>query len=361
MKEMGAPITGVGMQAHFWDCCRPSVDELVKNVNVVAQAGLPIRFTEYDFGGNLSQAQQAADFIKVLTIAFSHPSISGMISWGLSDDGAWRDNTGFFDASHKPKLAADTLLYFTKKLWATNFDSEMIDSNTIDFNAYYGDYEIELAFGDTVKVFTIPCLKENKDSVFTLYENDAILMGAQLVRTELVNENLVRLIFDKSIESNSLVRSNFKFFSVSDVALNSVEIDPDNTNAVLLSLSKNVTKGDYISVSYFPGNMKATDGSKTNAFGPDAISNPDFNVGIPLVNSKSFKVFPNPATSILNIEYNKAPYQVSLYNSLGVLVHSEISNNESLSFSIDKFIKGLYVIRIKDSENAFITQKVLLK
>ena len=361
IKEMGGPVTGVGMQAHFWDCCRPNVDELVKNVNIVAEAGLPIRFTEYDFGGNLTQAQQAADFIKVLTIAFSHPSISGMISWGLSDDGAWRENTGFFDARHKPKLAADTLLYYTKKLWATNFDSSMNNGNKLVFNAYYGDYEIEVVFDDTIKVFTIPCLKENADSVFTLVENEAKLKGPELVDTELKSGNSIRLVFDKPIQSSSLNRSNFKFFSKSSIGLDALQMDPDDSNAIILSLSKNVTKGDYISVSYFPGSLSAEDNSKADPFGPEAIYNPENTVGILVINERTIKVYPNPATSILNIEYDKAPYQVSLYNSLGVLVHSEVSNSQSIRFGVGQFKKGLYLVRIKDSKNSFTTQKVMIE
>lgn len=361
MKEMGAPVTGVGMQAHFWDCCRPNIDELVKNVNIVASAGLPIRFTEYDYGGNLTQAQQAADFIKVLTIAFSHPSITGMICWGLSDDGAWRENTGFFDADHKPKLAADTLLYYTKKKWATNFDSTIENGNTLDFNAYYGDYEIEVPFGDTVKVFTIPCLKVNKDSVFTLYEKDARLKGPQFTGNELVEKNLVRVFFDKPIDGSSLVRSNFKFFSTTQVGLNSVEIDPDHENAILLSLSKDVTRGDYISVSYFPGSLAAIDGSKADAFGPEAIANPKSPVAATIFNERMLKVYPNPVTSVLNIEYDKVPYQVSLYNSLGVLVQSEISCTELFRLQVGQLRKGIYLIRISDNKNSMITKKVILE
>lgn len=361
MKEMGAPITGVGMQAHFWDCCRPSVDELVKNVNIVAQAGLPIRFTEYDYGGNLTQAQQAADFIKVLTIAFSHPSITGMISWGLSDDGAWRDSTGFFDSSHKPKLAADTLLYYTKKKWATNFDSNITGETPLEFSAYYGDYEIEVAFGDTIKVFTIPCLKANKDSVFVLNESNARFKGPELVSKKLVNYNSVLLEFDKPIKSGSLKRSNFKFFSNSKVGLNTIQTDPDNPNAIILTLSMNVTKGDYISVSYFPGSLLATDASKAEAFGPEAISNPENTVGISEINEREVKVFPNPATSVLNIEYDLAPYQVTLFNSVGVMVHSETSNSESLRLNVGQLTKGLYLIRIKDSEKNTISKKVLIE
>ena len=172
---------------------------------------------------------------------------------------------------------------------------------------------------------------------------------------------LVRLFFDKPIDNNSLVRSNFKFFSTTQVNLNSVEIDPNNENAVLLSLGKNVTKGDYISVSYFPGNLTAVDGSKSAAFGPEAIYNPDSTVGIKLTNERTFKVYPNPATNILNVEYDNAPYQVSIYNSIGVLMHTENSNSEWLKLGVGQFKEGLYLIQIKDSENNLTTQKVLLK
>jgi len=361
IKAMGGPVTGVGMQSHYWDGFRVNVDELVKNVNIVAEAGLPIRITEYDYAGDITQKQQSDDFIKVLTVAFSHPSITGMISWGLSDDGAWRTNTGFFDAKHKPKLAADTLLYFTQKKWATNFDSEITGENPLEFNAYYGDYEIEVAFGDTVKVFTISCLKSNKDSVFVLNENNARLKGPELVSKALINLNSVRLEFDKPIKSSSLTRRNFKFFSNTKVGLNAIKPDPENPNAVILTLSANVTQGDYISVSYFPGNLMAEDGSRAEAFGPEAIYNPETPVAATVFNERTLRVYPNPATSVLNIEYYKAPYRVSLYNSLGALVQSEISNTGLFQLQVGQFRKGMYLIRISDNENSFIMKKIILE
>lgn len=366
IKENGGPVTGVGMQAHFWDCCRPNVDELVKNINIVAEAGLPIRLTEYDYSGIISQAQQASDLIMVLKIAFSHPSISGMISWVLKDSpdvNGWRPSSGYFNLDYTPKLTADTLLYYTKKLWATNFDSEMTSSNKIDFNAYYGDYEIEVAFGDTVKVFTIPCLKENADSVFVLNEGDAKLKGPQLVSKELVKDNLVRLSFDKPIESSSLLRSNFKFFSNSEVGLNTVKPDSDNANAILLSLSKNVTKGDNISVSYFPGNLSAKDGSIAEAFGPEGILNPvATNLAIESMdNTNCLKVYPNPATNKVNIEFSVTPYTASIFNSLGENLLSQVSNSESITLDVSTFKPGIYFIRVQDSNQRITNQKVIIK
>jgi GH35 family endo-1,4-beta-xylanase len=360
IKAKGAPVTGVGMQAHFWDCCRPNIDELVKNVNIVAEAGLPIKFTEYDYGGNLSQKEQTADFIKVLTIAFSHPSIDGMICWALSDKGAWRENTGFFDANHKPKLAADTLLYYTKTKWATNFDSVMTNGNTLSFNAYYGNYTITVSFNDTVKVFTIPCIKENADSVFTLYEADALLKGPELVKAELNGEDTVRLLFDKPINSNSLKRSEFKFFSNYKIGIKDIQVASDNPNALILSLSAAVTKGDYISVSYFPGNLSATDSSKAVAFGPEGINNPKPVLKTPDLNYSSIQVFPNPAYNNINIVYQQVPYHVTIFNSLGVLVYSKKSETNSITIDVSHFNRGIYLIRLSDTNNKVNVQKIIL-
>ena len=366
IKEMGGPVTGVGIQAHFWDCCRPNVDELVKNVNIVAEAGLPIKFTEFDYGGNLTQEQQASDFIKVLTVAFSHPSIIGMICWGLSDDAAWRENTGFFDASHKPKLAADTLLYYTKTRWATNFDSVMNPGDTLEFNAYYGDYTIEVAFDDTVKVFTIPCLKENVDSVFTLYETDARIKGPRLISAEMESSQAVKLTFNKSIQRNSIKRRDFKFFSNYQIGIEEIHFEQDNPEDLLMILSKAVTPGDYISVSYFPGNLEGTDSSKAEAFGPEGIDNPEpvSNNDHPYMRSSvsdnSIKVFPNPACDIVNIMCESVPYRVRLFNSGGTELYSGWSEATSFNLDASRYNSGFYIIEITDPEGKLNIQKLIL-
>jgi hypothetical protein len=145
------------------------------------------------------------------------------------------------------------------------------------------------------------------------------------------------------------------------VGLNAIQPDPENPNVVILTLSTNVTKGDYISVSYFPGNLMAEDGSRAEAFGPVAISNPETPVGNSEISERTLNVYPNPASSVLNIEYVKAPYKVLLFNSLSVLVQSEVSENPSHKLNVGQLKKGLYLIRIQDYENNTVTKKVLIE
>lgn len=361
MLENGAPVTGVGMQAHFWDCCRPNVNELVSNVNIIAQTGLPIKFTEYDFGGNLTQAQQAADYIMVLTIAFSHPSIVGMYHWSLRDGWSWRENSGMFDSSGRPKLATDTLLHYTKKRWATNFDTVANSGNPLLFNAYHGNYTIEAEFDGVVKVFNLPLLKANADSVFTLNEADAKVKGPQLLNTELINKNAIRLMFDKPINSNSLRRSNFKFFSPGSIGITAVTVDPDNDSNLIITLSTNVTTGNYISLSYFPGSLISTDGGVAAPFGPVAIPNSQPTVNINQISSISFKVFPNPADNNVSIMSDSAPYTIHIYNSNGVLVHTENSISESINIDVSHYSRGMYIVHLTDHKNLRNVQKLILK
>lgn len=364
IKEMGGPVTGVGIQAHFWDCCRPNVDELVKNLNILAEAGLPLRLTEYDWGTNLTEQQQVQDFIKVATVAFSHPSVNGMICWGLSDEGAWRANTGFFDANHKPKLAADTLLYYTKTKWATNFDSVMNTGDTLQFNAYYGKYNIEVTFNDTVKVFTIPCLQENADSVFILHEADALLKGPQLAGAALFGTDTVKLTFDKPIQGSSVKRSDFKFFSNYNIGIDDILIEEEKPEELTILLSSAVTAGDYISVSYFPGNLAGTDGSKAYAFGPEGIYNPAPVIPSNIIISEvtnNIKIYPNPASDNIKIIYESVPFKVNIFNSLGAEVYSGLSETNSFDMNVSEYKSGIYLIRVTDSNNNVIVQKLILK
>jgi len=173
---------------------------------------------------------------------------------------------------------------------------------------------------------------------------------------------LVKLEFDKPIDNSSLVRSQFKFFSSNGIGLDDVEADPYNEKAILLQLDSNVDQDSYHTIAYFPGSMKATDGSSADAFGPEKIGNQDTEVGIVLEKDfdNELRVFPNPATTVLNIEYTKAPYKVAVYNSLGVLVHTKVSSKPLVNININSFTKGLYLERINDPENNVIIRKVIV-
>lgn len=272
MKSMGIPVTGVGMQAHFWEGMRPNVTEFVTQINIVAEAGLPIKFTEFD-NGPLGQEDQAADIVKVLKIAFSHPAVNGIVNWALSDRGVWREGTGLFEANHKPKLAADSLLHYTHNVWTTRFDTVGSGSDPVIFNGYYGNYSVEVQFGDTLKVFNIPCLQASEDSIFVLSEADAALKGPVFLEARLLNDSSLSMSFDKPVQNGSISGGDFKFFSDHPLRIQAIEVNSENDSIIEIMFQSLVTPNDYLAVSYFPGSLRSTDGGKAVAFGPETVEN----------------------------------------------------------------------------------------
>lgn len=328
MKNMNIPVTGVGMQAHFWQGMRPNLVELVTNVNIVAEAGLPIKFTEFD-NGIMSEEDQAKDLVLVTTVAFSHPMMNGIICWGLSDKGAWREKSGLFTENRRPKKAADTLLYLTQKRWTTRFDTTYNSANGLFFKGYYGTYKVEVKFGDTTKVFTIPCLMANKGSVFVLNEQNAIVKGPVVTAAQLIGNNALEMIFDKDIAPESVVAGDFKFFSDHPVRIVSASVDTGNNRRLVVVLQQNITPEDYLSVYYFPGSLKARDGSKANIIGPLPLANHTAGIVAASVINNGNNILVRFNKKLLNLIENKNSFIVKVNGNHYNINNVEHKDNDS--------------------------------
>jgi uncharacterized repeat protein (TIGR02059 family) len=328
IKSMGGPVTGVGIQAHFWEGQRPNVTEFVTQINKIAEAGLPIKLTEFD-NGPLSQEDQAADVVKVMKIAFSHPVINGMVFWALSDRGAWRPESGLFDANHKPKLAADSLLHYTHKLWATNFDSVAAGDIATIFEAYYGNYNVEVKFGDTVKVFSIPCIKENEDSVFVLHEENAILKGPELLEARLLSDTSLVIVFNKSIQNESISTGDFKFFSDNLLRIQDIKVDPANDSTIVIKLQNLITPNDYLCVSYSPGSLASADGAKAIAFGPEPVENLVTGLVSAMVTNDGINVEATFNANLLNLSENISSFMITVNSQPVIITDLNFKENDS--------------------------------
>jgi GH35 family endo-1,4-beta-xylanase len=95
LKAAGAPIGGIGEQAHFGGN-PPGPAEVLVKLDRFATLGLPIQITEFDIDTADAELQQAytRDF---LTAVFSHPAITGVISWGFWEGSHWKPRAAFWD------------------------------------------------------------------------------------------------------------------------------------------------------------------------------------------------------------------------------------------------------------------------
>ncbi len=79
-------------------------------------------------------------------------------------------------------------------------------------------------------------------------------------------------------------------------------------------------------------------------------------MGFDLVDNKiEIIVFPNPASTVLNISNIKsAPQKINFYNTLGELVYTCENTKDAISVDISNFAKGVYFVSIVSSYNEIL-------
>ena len=82
-------------------------------------------------------------------------------------------------------------------------------------------------------------------------------------------------------------------------------------------------------------------------------------VSIDEIGVENIKIFPNPATSVVNISV-KDLYQVDVYNNIGQLIYTEIVNNDNVVLDTESWGNGLYYIDIETKNGSHLSQKVIV-
>jgi hypothetical protein len=123
---------------------------------------------------------------------------------------------------------------------------------------------------------------------------------------------------------------------------------------------------------YFDNNPNVNKLLSKNEFNYDSTTmtfstNPDYrtthNYNTPLsieqeiaVAAIDIKIYPNPATSSINIDaINTSVQEIKLYDVLG----KEIFTTSQTSFDIDQLVNGVYIVKIKDDLGNITTRKVI--
>lgn len=70
-------------------------------------------------------------------------------------------------------------------------------------------------------------------------------------------------------------------------------------------------------------------------------------------------IYPNPATSNINIKASSAITQLEMYNILGKKVLSKKNDTQNLSIDVSNFAKGMYLIKAK-TDDYLVTKKIII-
>ena len=111
LKDAGAPLDGVGLQAHL-DLAKGRIRpaSIERFVHAIADLGLDVTITEFDVKERDDPASDHARDERVaehareyLDIVLAQPAVRGLVTWGLSDKYSWLSNSAA-QAGAAPRL-----------------------------------------------------------------------------------------------------------------------------------------------------------------------------------------------------------------------------------------------------------------
>lgn len=146
LLDHGAPVDGLGLQAHFSG--RPNAPEniLATLDHYQKQFDLPVRITEFDVWTRDEELQ--ADFTRdFLILAFSHPSVVGVQHWGFWEVCHWRPPAAMYRADWSEKPNAKVYKDLVLKQWRTNLVGETAADGRYAGHGFHGDYVVTVETG----------------------------------------------------------------------------------------------------------------------------------------------------------------------------------------------------------------------
>jgi endo-1,4-beta-xylanase len=153
LLELGAPVEGIGLQAHFGLQLTPP-EELNSRLDGFGAFGLPLAITEFDV--NTSNEPLQADYLRdFLTIAFANKNVSSFLMWGFWEGQHWLPDAALYrkDWSIKPNGQVFKDLLF--KTWWTNATGASDATGKFETRGFYGDYKITATLGSRTVTKTV--------------------------------------------------------------------------------------------------------------------------------------------------------------------------------------------------------------
>lgn len=145
LKERGVPVHGLGMQGHFYET-PTSPERMLEILDRFGKLGLDITITEFDVLPGDSTFQ--ADFTRdVLTTAFSHPSVVGVLNWGFWEKSHWLPSAAQYRADWSITDHGQVWVDLVKKRWWTDVDGKTDAQGQFSTRGFLGDYEITVRKG----------------------------------------------------------------------------------------------------------------------------------------------------------------------------------------------------------------------
>ena len=167
MIANGVTPDGCGFQSHFSEAGMPSIEHEWETWNRFGSLVKNLTITEYDLA-TLDGDLHADHLRDMLTLAFSHPQMTGFICWGFWANRHWRPTAAFYKAdwTERPAVKVWRDLVLTK--WRTELKLTTGADGSIPVRAFYGWYDVTIEHGGKSKTFEINHAKSGGKPVLKL-------------------------------------------------------------------------------------------------------------------------------------------------------------------------------------------------
>ncbi len=275
MLDNGAPIDGIGLQGHMEG--NINVAQVKARIDTMAKYGLPVKITEFDMkvdNFDLSEQQQANEYLKMYRIAFSHPAVESIIQWDFCDSWSYNAGAGIISENKIPKIAADSLYHLLHEQWTTEISDTTDTEGILTFKGFYGDYEVIATVNDTSRIFYIPAYKAFEDSAFTLSMVEGLPVPPELTEVGLSYDGTeAEITFDKDIDSTTLEKDFFHVYSMANNQVTDIRMKEGDMKTIVLTLKYPIVHRQIGAVIYCWGNVMSADSGRMKDFGPEYIIN----------------------------------------------------------------------------------------
>ncbi|MCY9663446.1 endo-1,4-beta-xylanase [Paenibacillus alginolyticus] len=165
MKDHGAPINGIGIQAHFGST-PVSPMAFYDQITHFTQYAPEIAITEYDM--NTSREDVQGNFTRDMLMAtFSHPNVKSFTMWGFWDGAHWQNNAPLFRNDWSLKPSGEQWHKLIYETWWTDVTGKTDASGQYGTRGFYGDYDITVTRNGNSQMVKTSLLqgKDNKVSI----------------------------------------------------------------------------------------------------------------------------------------------------------------------------------------------------
>jgi hypothetical protein len=153
-------LDGIGTEDYPWDIGMHSPSDIIKALQMYSTTGLPQTLTEFGIFPGVSQTDAATILSDTMRLEFGNPLGTGFFMWGFhvgNGDDLFAPSAALYTVANgnwndwaitpagkawQDKLGIQDWDGNTTNGWTTQLSRSLSANGTINFDGYYGDYEI---------------------------------------------------------------------------------------------------------------------------------------------------------------------------------------------------------------------------